>query len=77
VVLLALTSGLLDEIAVEKIPDAEAALIKNLKDFPDDVLKRLFEDKPMSGGDHDIILKVAGQLIDPFKDKPQPGQNKN
>lgn len=77
VVLLSLTNGLFDEIAIEKIPDAEAALLKNLKAFPDDVLKRLFADKPMSDQDHDIILKIAGQLIASFKDEPQSDQNKN
>jgi len=76
VILLSLTSGLLDDIAIEKIPDAEAALLKNFKEFPDDVLKRLFADKPMSDHDRDTILKVAGQLIASFKDKPQPDQNK-
>jgi len=77
IILLTLTSGLMDDIAIEKIPDAEAALLKNLKEFPDDLLKRLFGDKPMSSEDHDTILKVAGQLIAPFKDKAQPDQNKN
>jgi len=77
VVLLSLTNGLFDEIAIEKIPDAEAALLNNFKEFPEDVLKRLFGDKPISDQDHDIILKVAGQLIAPFKDNPQPVQNEN
>jgi F-type H+-transporting ATPase subunit alpha len=77
IILLALTSGLMDDIAIEKIPGAEAALLKNLKEFPDDLLTRLFGDKPMSSEDHDTILKVAGQLIAPFKDKAQPDQNKS
>lgn len=76
VVLLALTSGLLDEIAVEKIPDAEAALLQNNNKFPDDILKRLFSDKPVSEQDRDTILKTAAEILAPFKDKPNPSEEK-
>lgn len=75
-VLLALTNGLFDDIPIDKIKEAEATLLKNSKELPSDIIKRLFSDKPLSDQDHDIILKVAGELIAPFKDKPQPDQNK-
>jgi len=76
IILLSLTNGLLDDVAIEKIPDAEAALLGNMNQLPEDVLKRLFADQPISGPDHDVILKIAAGLIAPFKDKPQPDQNK-
>jgi hypothetical protein len=36
------------------------------------VLKRLFTDKPVSDADHDTILKIAGEILDSFKEKPEP-----
>lgn len=75
-VLLALTNGLFDDIPIDKMNGAEANLLNNSKEFPSDIIKRLYSDKPLSDQDHDIILKVASELIAPFKDKPKTDQNK-
>jgi F-type H+-transporting ATPase subunit alpha len=72
VVLLALTNGLFDAIPVDKITEAETAILKNMGQFPAEVLKRLFTDKPVSDADHDTILKIAGEILDSFKEKPEP-----
>jgi F-type H+-transporting ATPase subunit alpha len=72
VVLLALTNGLFDNISIDKITDAEAAVLKDMGQFPAEVLKRLFADKPLSDTDHDIILKIAGEILVPFNEKPEP-----
>ena len=76
VVLLSLTNGLFDDITIEKIQDAEAALAENSKEVPPEVLKRLLSDKPLSDPDREAILKVAGNILAPFKDKPDPDQTK-
>jgi F-type H+-transporting ATPase subunit alpha len=72
VVLLALTNGLFDAIPIDKIADAEAAILKNMGQFPAGVLKHLFADKPLSDTDHDTILKIAGEILAPFNEKPEP-----
>jgi F-type H+-transporting ATPase subunit alpha len=74
VILLSLTSGLFDDIAVEKIADAENAVLKSMDKFPEDVLKSLFADKPLSDEDRDRLLKVAGDMLAPFKDTLKPDQ---
>jgi F-type H+-transporting ATPase subunit alpha len=76
IVLLSLTSGLFDDIPIEKIPVAETTLLDNRKAFPVELLKGLLSDQPLSDQDHDTILKIAGELIAPFKDKPEPAQTK-
>ena len=74
-VLLALTNGLLDKIPVEKIQDAEDALLKNINEFPADLSKRLYSDKALSDDDSKAILKIAAEILAPFQDKP-PDQTK-
>ena len=75
IVLLSLTSGLFDDIIIEKIQDAETALLSNMNKFSAEILKGLLSDKPLSDQDHDAILKIAGELIAPFKEKPVPAQS--
>jgi len=74
IVLLSLTSGLFDDIAIEKIPDTENALLNNMNKFPAELLKSLLSDKPLSDQDRDAILKIAGDLVAPLKNKPEPAQ---
>jgi F-type H+-transporting ATPase subunit alpha len=74
IVLLSLTSGLFDDIAIEKIPDTETALLGNMNKFPAELLKSLLSDKPLSDQDRDAVLKIAGDLVAPFKNKPEPAQ---
>ncbi|MGV8877759.1 MAG: alternate F1F0 ATPase, F1 subunit alpha [Sphingobacteriaceae bacterium] len=74
IILLALTNGLFDDIAIEKIADAEAALLKDSEKFPAEVLKRLFADKPISDDDRNILLKVSGEILAPFMEKTETDQ---
>jgi F-type H+-transporting ATPase subunit alpha len=74
IVLLSLTSGLFDDIAIEKIPDAETALLNNLNKLPEELIQGLLSDKPLSDQDRDAILKIAGDLVAPLKNKPKPPQ---
>ncbi|MEO8772474.1 MAG: alternate F1F0 ATPase, F1 subunit alpha [Ferruginibacter sp.] len=75
VILLALKNGLLDNIPLEKIPDAEDALLKNFKDFPAEIIKRLFSTEKLSDEDSNAILKIAGTILTPFQDKPNQDQD--
>ncbi len=77
VVLLALTGKLFDTIPIEKMQNAEAALLKSSANLPAEILKRLTADAALSDTDRDVILKIAGDTLDPFQDKPEPDQNKN
>lgn len=77
IILLALTNGLLDTIPVEKIQDAEDALLKSNSNFPADLQKRLYADKPLSDDDKKAILKMADQILAPFRDQPKPDENQD
>jgi F-type H+-transporting ATPase subunit alpha len=61
---------------MEKIQDAEKALLENNHQFPEDILKRIFSDKEMSSPDREAILKIAGNIVASFQDKPAPDQTK-
>ena len=71
VILLALSGGLFDVVPVNKMEEAEVALQKIITELPKEVLSRLFSDKDLSDADREIILKIAGDTITPFNDKPE------
>lgn len=76
VILLALKNGLLDMIPLEKIKDAQDALLKNFSNFPDEIIKRLSSNAKLSDDDSKAILKVATTILIPFQDKPKTDQDK-
>jgi F-type H+-transporting ATPase subunit alpha len=76
VMLLALTGGHFDNIPINKIQEAETSLLKHSNQFPAEILKGLFSDKIVSDNDKENILKIAGNILAPFQDKPAPDQNK-
>jgi F-type H+-transporting ATPase subunit alpha len=77
IVLLALTNGLFDTIPIEKIQDAEGALMTRISDFPADLQKRLYADKPLSDEDKRVILKIADHLLMPFQNSSKSDENQN
>ena len=56
--------------------DAETALQKMDPPLPAEILKRLLSDKELSSSDREAILKIAGNTLVPFQEKPDPDQNK-
>ncbi len=76
VILLALKNGLLDTIPIEKIKDAQDALLKNFNNFPDEIIKRLSSNAKLSDDDSKAILKIAATILTPFQDKPNPDEDK-
>ncbi|NDP22257.1 MAG: alternate F1F0 ATPase, F1 subunit alpha [Paludibacter sp.] len=75
VVLLALTSGLFDTIPIEKMKEAEVVLQKKNTELPAELLKRLVSDKELNDSDRKTILKMAGDILEPFQEKPDTDQN--
>lgn len=76
IVLLALKEGLLDTIPIEKIQGAEKALLNNIKDFPEEIIKRMAENENLSQEDRKTILKAAESILVLFQDKEDPDQTK-
>ena len=66
-----LNKWVFDTIPIEKIQDAETALLKTNEKFPAEILKRLFSDKELSDSDHEAILNIADNILAPFQDKPE------
>ncbi|MEP6737831.1 MAG: alternate F1F0 ATPase, F1 subunit alpha [Chryseolinea sp.] len=75
VILLALKNGLMDIIAIDKIKDAEDALSKGMKNFPDEMIKRLVSNEALSDGDSQAILKIAGTILAPFLEQTKSDPN--
>jgi F-type H+/Na+-transporting ATPase subunit alpha len=72
VVLLALTGGLFDTVPVDKMREAETELKTRISEIPAEILKRLLSEKELSNSDREVILKIAGTILVPFQDKPDP-----
>jgi F-type H+-transporting ATPase subunit alpha len=70
-VLLALTGKLFDTIAVNKMQEAEQALLKISNDLPAEIVKRLFSNQELSTTDRDAILKIAENILAPFQSTPE------
>ncbi|MEH6406097.1 MAG: alternate F1F0 ATPase, F1 subunit alpha [Leeuwenhoekiella sp.] len=66
VILLALKAGLLDTIAIEKIQEAENALLKEITQFPDEIIQRIISNEKLSEEDSNAILKIAKTVLKPL-----------
>jgi F-type H+-transporting ATPase subunit alpha len=75
-ILLSLKNGLLDNVAIEKIKDAENALLSNISTIPDEIQKTIISNKKLSDDDIKSVLKIATDLLAPFQDKPDADPNK-
>ncbi len=70
VVLLALTSGFFDTVPLNKMQEAEAALLKSTAEIPADIIKSLFTGKELSQANKDAILTLGRNTLDAFQEKP-------
>jgi len=77
VVLLALTNGFFDIIPIEKMHDAEAALLKSTAELTSELVKRLFTEKELSKGDSEAILTLARNTLDAYQDKSAPEKKRD
>ena len=70
VVLIALTSGLLDSVPLEKIREAVQSLRKTAADIPDAIQTRFDTGDKLSDEDRTAILAFARQAVIPFQTQP-------
>jgi F-type H+-transporting ATPase subunit alpha len=68
-VLLALTSGLFDTVPIEKMYDAEMALIQHLQQLPEEIAQRQYSGKKLSAEDREAILTIAINVLTPYQDE--------
>jgi len=71
VVLLALTDGLFDTVPINKMQEAEEALMKITKELPAEIIKSLFSDKELSDIDRKVILNTARDILASFQVSPE------
>ena len=69
-VLVALTSGLLDSVPIDKVRDAEQALRTAAADIPKAIHQRFTSNNKLSDEDHKQILEVAVKALAAFQPKP-------
>ncbi|MGP8215542.1 MAG: alternate F1F0 ATPase, F1 subunit alpha [Bacteroidia bacterium] len=72
VILFALTNGLFDNIAIEKMQQAQDTLLKTCANLPSEIIKALFSDKELAPSDSKMILKIASDTLAPFLVKAEP-----
>jgi F-type H+-transporting ATPase subunit alpha len=66
-VLLALTAGLFDSVALERMPDADQAVQKAAANIPAAVRKRFETAGNLSDEDRKVVIEIARQALTPFK----------
>ena len=69
-VLLALTAGLFDPVALDRMPDAEQAVQKAAETIPAEVCARFENADKLSDEDRKTIVDIARRTLAPFQPKP-------
>ncbi len=72
VVLLALSAGLFDALALEKVKEAEAALAQAAVKMNKEMASRLTSADKLSDDDHKALLNLATGALSPFQPAPAP-----
>ncbi len=79
IVLLALTSGLLDDVPIEKVRDAKESLCTASANIPDGVCRRFTSNQKLSAEDRKVILEIITSTLAPFQlnvaHDPEPKKN--
>jgi F-type H+-transporting ATPase subunit alpha len=70
-VLLALTTGLFDQVPIDKVIEAEKALHQAIVNLPADLVNRLTSAEKLSDEDRKAILNLATRTLLPFQPAPQ------
>jgi len=71
-ILLALMGGLFDQIPLDKVREAEAALCVGAAEISADVRERFSSADKLSDADRQAILDMAGKSLAPFQPKVKP-----
>ena len=75
-ILLALKNELFDSVPIEKMKNAENALLKTVTELPNEIVKRLLSDKELSSEDDTTLLKIAMDVLTPFQEKDEKDKDK-
>jgi F-type H+-transporting ATPase subunit alpha len=67
IVLLALTSGQLDTIPIEKMQEAEILLHQHVDELPNEIVKQLFSGVKLSTEDRETILSITQNVLASFQ----------
>ena len=70
VILLALTAGLFDTLPLERMTDAEQAVVEAAANIPAEIVARFESAKKMSDKDREAMIEIARNALAGFKDKP-------
>jgi F-type H+/Na+-transporting ATPase subunit alpha len=70
-VLLALTAGLFDGVALERMSEAEKTVQKAAASIPAEICARFKSVEKLSDGDRQTIIAIARQALLPFQPKPE------
>jgi F-type H+/Na+-transporting ATPase subunit alpha len=76
VLLVALTGGLLDDVPLDKVRDAEQALNKAVADVPAEIRERFRSNDKLRDEDRQAILRVGAKAVAPFLSEPVPRPKK-
>jgi len=77
VILLALTAGLFDSVALDRMTAAEDALRQAAADIPADLRARFESAEKLSDADRKTVIETARQALIPFQPKPEPKEGKS
>jgi F-type H+-transporting ATPase subunit alpha len=75
-VLLALTNGLMDQIPLDKMTEAQVAMKQAAGEIPKDVGGRFATADKLSDADKKAVLDIAAKTLAQFQPKPQPKPEK-
>lgn len=70
VILLALTAGLFDTLPLERMTDAEQAVVEAAANIPAEIVARFESAKKLSDKDRDAMIEIARNALAGFQDKP-------
>lgn len=70
-ILIALTSGLLDQIELDQITEAENALSKAVDNISPELAESLYSDKKLNDKDQESILSIAEKALEEFLPKKE------
>ena len=71
ILLLSLTSGFFDKIALDRVPDAEKAIYNAIVEIPAAVIERLDTATTLSDEDRKIILDIIQETLKEFLPKEE------
>jgi len=76
IVLFALTYGMFDKVAVEKMQEVEAALMNSSEQLSSKLLEKLFGNNKMNDAELDEMRTIVSETISSFgNDKTEPDSN--